>query len=174
MQPVKQRSKKHFLIKSPARHRVLNAFSSHKMTTNEINTSNVKLIYETVSVSSFLVFPEDMNYAGTLFGGKILAEMDRAALKSARRVLYSTGCDGAVTVSFDKVDFKKPAYLGDIIELTATVIRLGRTSIEIHVVVSKEDHNGNIEVICEASIVFVSLKEGKPHPHLCVFAKQLN
>lgn len=144
------------------------------MTTNDTNTTNVKLVYETVSVSSFLVFPEDMNYAGTLFGGKILAEMDRAAVKSARRVLYGTGCDGAVTASFDKVDFKKPAHLGDIIELTATVIRLGRTSIQIHVVVSKEDHNGNIEVICDASIVFVALKGGKPHPHFCAFPKQVN
>lgn len=144
------------------------------MKTNELNTRGIKLVYETVSVSSFLVFPQDMNYAGTLFGGKILAEMDRAALKAARRLLYGTGCDGAVTASFDKVDFRKPAHLGDIIELTATVTRLGRTSIQIHVVVSKEDHFGDIEEICDASIVFVSLKEGKPHPHYCAFAKQLN
>ncbi|MES2689446.1 MAG: hotdog domain-containing protein [Bacteroidota bacterium] len=144
------------------------------MITNDTNANNVKLVLDTVSISSFLVFPQDMNYAGTLFGGKILAEMDRAALKAARRVLYGTDCDGAVTVSFDKVDFKKPAHLGDIIELTARITRFGRTSIQIHVQVSKEDHEGKIETICEASIVFVSVKDGKAHPHYCEFAKQLN
>lgn len=144
------------------------------MATTDSDTKKVKLVYDTVSISSFLVFPEDMNYAGTLFGGKILAEMDRAALKAARRALYGTGCDGAVTVSFDKVDFKKPAHLGDIIELTATITRLGRTSIQIHVLVSKEDHAGTIENICEASIVFVSVKGGKPYPHYCALAKQVN
>lgn len=117
------------------------------------------------TISSFMVFPEDMNYAGSLFGGKVLAEMDMAAAKAARRVLYKTECDGAVTVSLDKVDFIRPAYIGDIIELKATIIRLGKTSIEIHVSVSKEDTRGVIDKICEGTFVFVSLKNGKPFPH---------
>src|SRR5947207_3034178 len=128
----------------------------------EIETHAVKIITDTSTFHSFMVFPEDMNYAGTLFGGKVLAEMDRAALKAARRALYGTGCDGAVTVSLDKVDFKKPAHLGDIIELEANIKRMGRTSIEIYVHVSKENHDGDVETICDATFVFVSLKNGKP------------
>jgi acyl-CoA hydrolase len=132
-----------------------------------LNTTKMKQIVAIETKHSFMVFPEDMNYAGTLFGGKILAEMDLTALKAARRVLYGTDCDGAVTVSLNKVDFKKPAHLGDIIELNATVCKLGRSSIEIYVHVSKENHHGEIETICDANFVFVSLKEGLPYPHRC-------
>jgi acyl-CoA hydrolase len=128
-------------------------------------TTTRKEVQYPLTYDSFIVFPEDMNYAGTLFGGKILAEMDKAAEKAARRILYQTECDGAVTVSLDKVDFISPAFIGDIIELIATIKRLGRTSIEIHVHVSKEDIKGSIEKICEGTFVFVSLKNGKPFPH---------
>ncbi len=130
--------------------------------------NNIKVITEQTTTHSFIVFPEDLNYAGTLFGGKVLAEMDLTAAKAARRILYHTSCNGAVTASLNKVDFKRPALLGDIIELTATITRLGRTSIDIYVHVSKENQLGEIETICEASFVFVSVKDGKPYPHQCL------
>lgn len=117
------------------------------------------------SLHTFTVFPEDLNYTGTLFGGKILAEMDVAAIKPVRRVLYGSDCEGAVTVSLDKVDFINPAHLGDIIELKARIVKLGRTSIDVKVDVSKEDQSGNIATICEAKFTFVSVKNNKSHPH---------
>lgn len=117
------------------------------------------------AVHSFTVFPDDLNYKGSLFGGKILSEIDIAGLKPVRRMLYGTDCDNLVTASFDRVDFLKPAKLGDIVELTATIYKLGRTSIHVSVHVTKEDEFGNIEKICDARLVFVSLKDEKPHPH---------
>src|SRR5580700_3657625 len=117
------------------------------------------------AVHSFTVFPDDLNYKGSLFGGKILAEIDLAALKAVRRMLYNSDCDTAVTASIDRVDFLKPAKLGDIVELTATIYKLGRTSVSVFVHVTKEDEYGIIEKICDARLVFVSLKEDKPHPH---------
>lgn len=117
------------------------------------------------AIHSFTVFPEDLNYKGSLFGGKILAEIDIAGLKPVRRMLYNTDCDNLVTARFDRVDFLKPAKLGDIVELTATIFKLGRTSINVSVHVTKEDECGTIEKICDAQLVFVSLKDGKPHPH---------
>ena len=119
----------------------------------------------TTATHSFTVFPEDMNYAGALFGGKILAEIDIAAIKAVRRMLYYTDCDAAVTASIDRVDFLNPANLGDIIELTARIYKLGKTSVGVFVHVTREDHRGQIDTICDASLVFVTLKEGKPHPH---------
>ena len=80
-------------------------------------------------------------------------------------MLYNTDCDNLVTARFDRVDFLKPAKLGDIVEMTATISKLGRTSINVSVHVTKEDEFGNIEKICDAQLVFVSLKDGKPHPH---------
>lgn len=114
---------------------------------------------------SFTVFPEHMNYQGALFGGKILSEMDIAAIKPIRRMLYLTDCDTAVTASVDKVNFIKPATLGDIIDITATIVKLGITSIHIFINVTKEDKYGVIDKICQAEFVFVSLKNGRPYPH---------
>lgn len=133
-----------------------------------MQTPVLRTAKESETAHSFMVFPEDLNYAGTLFGGKMLAEMDRAALKASRRLLYSTACDGAVTVSLDKVDFVSPAHLGDIIELRARIVALGRTSIHILVHVTREDHSGKIETICNANFVFVSMKDGKPFAHGCL------
>jgi acyl-CoA hydrolase len=119
----------------------------------------------TTATHSFTVFPDHMNYAGALFGGKILAEIDIAAIKTVRRMLYYTDCDAAVTASIDRVNFLKPADLGDIIEMTATIYKLGRTSINVFVHVTKENQQGGIETICDASLVFVSLRNGVPYPH---------
>jgi acyl-CoA hydrolase len=135
----------------------------------ETTTTTLRSSTNKATMHSFMVFPEDLNYAGTLFGGKVLAEMDRAAAKAARRLLYGTPCDGSVTVSLDKVDFQSPAHLGDFIELTATVKKLGRTSMDIHVYVSKEDATGAVSKICEGTFVFVALKDGIPFPHNCFF-----
>ena len=128
---------------------------------------NVQLldISKTTANHSFTVFPEHLNYQGALFGGKILCEIDIAAIKPIRRMLYLTDCETAVTASIDKVDFLKPAQLGDIIELKATIYKLGQTSIHVSVNVTKEDRFGNIETICNAKLVFVSIKDGKPHKH---------
>jgi acyl-CoA hydrolase len=148
----------------------LTIYDKHITTNVNNEISNLKIIPAFETKHSFMVFPEDMNYAGTLFGGKVLAEMDLTALKAARRILYGTACNGAVTASLNKVDFKRPAHLGDIIELNAHICKLGRTSIEIYVHVSKENHLGEVEEICSATFVFVSLNEGVPHPHNCMLA----
>jgi len=126
-----------------------------------------------VTEHSFMVFPEDLNYTGTLFGGKVLAEMDLAAAKACRRLLYKTECDGAVTASLERVDFKAPAHLGDIIELKAQLVGLGKTSLKIQVRVFKETQLGDVSMICEAQFTFVALKKGKPHPHHCFIIQQI-
>jgi acyl-CoA hydrolase len=129
----------------------------------EAFVDKVKIIRELKVYHSFTVFPDGLNYFGTLFGGKVLAEMDIAAGKAVRRLLYNTGCDGAATVSVDKVDFKRPAYLGDIIELEAEIVSLGNTSVKIRVTVTKEDSTGEVNQICEACFTFVALKDKKPY-----------
>jgi len=131
----------------------------------ELETQKKRKLIVLQATHSFTVFPEDLNYKGSLFGGKILAEMDIAGLKPIRRVLYLTECDNLVTARINRVDFLKPAKLGDMIELTTTIIKLGTTSITVFVNVTKEDEMGRVEKICDASLVYVSLKDGRPHPH---------
>lgn len=60
------------------------------MMTSEIKTPNIKIVNQIEAIHSFIVFPEDLNYVGSLFGGKVLAEMDLTAAKAARRLLYGT------------------------------------------------------------------------------------
>jgi acyl-CoA hydrolase len=120
---------------------------------------------------SFTVFPQDLNYADTLFGGKVMAEMDVAGVKVVRRALYDTECDGAVTASVDKIDFKKPAFLGDLITMKAEIKGLGRSSIQIKISVTRESQSGEVEEICAANFTFVSMKNKKSHHHNLSFEK---
>jgi acyl-CoA hydrolase len=119
------------------------------------------------STSSFFVFSKDLNYGETLFGGKLLAEMDCEAAKVAKSVIYGTDADGVVTASFDRVDFKAPARKGDLVVMEADVTSLGRTSIKISVEVwvKKGPDRSDWTHICSAAATFVALKEGRPHPH---------
>jgi acyl-CoA hydrolase len=117
------------------------------------------------AVHSFTVFPQDLNYADTLFGGKVMAEMDIAGVKVVRRALYGTGADGAVTACVDRIDFKKPAFLGDLITMIAEIKTLGKSSIQTKISVSRESTMGVIEDICAANFTFVAMKNKKSFPH---------
>lgn len=123
------------------------------------------------AVHSFTVFPQDLNYADTLFGGKVMAEMDIAGVKVVRRALYGTGAEGAVTASVDRIDFKKPAFLGDLITMVAEIKTLGKSSIQIKISVSRESQIGFIEDICAANFTFVAMKDKKSYPHGLSFEK---
>jgi acyl-CoA hydrolase len=123
------------------------------------------------AVHSFTVFPQDLNYADTLFGGKVMAEMDIAGVKVVRRALYGTGAEGSVTASVDRIDFKKPAFLGDLITMIAEIKTLGKSSLQIKISVSRESQQGFIEDICAANFTFVAMKDKRPFPHGLSFDK---
>lgn len=120
---------------------------------------------------SFSVFPHDLNYAGSLFGGKVMSEMDISGVKVVRRALYDTGADGCVTASVDKIDFKKPAHVGDIISMVSEIKALGKSSIQVRITVSRESLTGIVEEICSANFTFVAMKDGKPFKHNLNFDK---
>lgn len=119
------------------------------------------------STSSFFVFSKDLNYGETLFGGKLLSEIDCEAAKVARSLIYDTDADGVVTASFDRVDFKSPAKRGDLVVMEADIESLGRTSckIQIGVWIKRGPDKKDWTLICNAQTTFVCMKNGKPHPH---------
>lgn len=121
--------------------------------------------------NSFLVFPQDNNNLNTLFGGKLLAEMDLDTAILVRRLLSKTDCDGAVTVKVGEVVFEVPAHTGDLVTIICELIRLGRTSMDIRVIAEKEDFKGNSAQMCTAIFTFVAMKDGKPYPHYLTFDK---
>lgn len=75
------------------------------------------------------VFPDSTNHYDTLFGGTAMYLMDEVAFITATRFSRQK----MVTVSSDKIDFKKPIAAGTIIELVGKVSYLGNTSLKVRV-----------------------------------------
>ncbi|HET7585281.1 MAG TPA: acyl-CoA thioesterase [Gemmatimonadaceae bacterium] len=84
---------------------------------------------------SELMMPQHANILGHVFGGVILSMMDRAAAVAAIRHARRT----CVTVSVDRVDFREPIHLGDLVVMKASVNFVGRTSMEVGVRVEAEN-----------------------------------
>ncbi len=74
-----------------------------------------------------MVFPEQSNHYGTLFGGTALSLMGKAAFVAASRRARRA----VVMASSEKVDFHMPVQVGQIVELHAQVVRMGRTSMTV-------------------------------------------
>ena len=79
--------------------------------------------------------PQHANNLGHVFGGVVLAMMDRAAAVAAIRHARNT----CVTASIDRVDFREPIHVGDLVVMRASVNYVGRTSMEVGVRVEAED-----------------------------------
>ena len=71
------------------------------------------------------IVPNQTNNHGTMFGGEVMALMDRAAGIAALRFCRKP----VVTASSERIDFRTPIQAGEIIEAIARVIYVGRTSL---------------------------------------------
>ncbi len=102
-----------------------------------------------------LMTPQDTNLFGNVFGGVILAAVDRIAYVCATR---HAGCP-SVTVSMDQVDFRSPIDIGEIVTLVAEVSTVGRTSVEVCVQVWAESvtqsHERRLTNQCYVTMVAV-------------------
>jgi acyl-CoA hydrolase len=81
------------------------------------------------------MLPQHSNNLGLVFGGVILAMMDTASAVCAIRHARTT----CVTASVDRVDFREPVHLGDLVIMKCSVNYVGRTSMEVGVRVESED-----------------------------------
>ena len=118
---------------------------------------------ETTETSMFqLVFPTDTNHLGNLFGGTLVAWMDKAAAYTAIRRAKST----VVTAHIDSIDFKVPIKHADIVEVTARVEEVGRTSMQIRVDAHRENPlEGYRELATVGYFKMVALdSDGRPKP----------
>ncbi|TCM65805.1 uncharacterized protein (TIGR00369 family) [Acinetobacter calcoaceticus] len=84
---------------------------------------------------SVLMTPEMANFSGNVHGGTILKLLDQVAYACASR--YS-GCY-VVTLSVDKVTFKEPIHVGELVTFLASVNHVGRTSMEIGIRVEAQN-----------------------------------
>ena len=81
------------------------------------------------------MMPQDANNLGHIFGGVILSMMDKTAAIAAFRHSRAS----VVTASIDRVDFREPIHLGDLVVMKASVNYAGRTSMEVGVRVEAEE-----------------------------------
>jgi acyl-CoA hydrolase len=109
-----------------------------------------------------LVFPEDANVLGTLFGGKAVAMMDEVGAIIAMRACRKA----VVTASIDRIDFKEPIRIGEFVEVVARIVKVGRTSLTAQVELwAEEPASGKRRLSTTGSFVFVAVDEhGKPTP----------
>lgn len=104
------------------------------------------------------VFPNTTNHYDTLFGGTAMQFMDEVAFITATR--YSR--QKMVTVSSDRIDFKKPIPHGTIIELVGKVTYLGTTSLKVRVDIFVEEmYSTQKDKAVTGEFTFVAIDENK-------------
>ena len=106
-----------------------------------------------------LVFPEHANPGGNAFGGFVLGLMDKvgsyAAIRRSRK--------RCVTVRVGEVVFEVPIKVGDLLEVVAKVVRVGRTSLTVEVEVYRENLREAKILATRGNLTYVAVdSEGRP------------
>jgi acyl-CoA thioesterase YciA len=106
------------------------------------------------------MMPRDTNAYGTVFGGVILSYIDVAGGVEAVR---HTKHERFVTVAMQEVRFHEPVFIGDLVSFYAETIRIGNTSITVHVEVEAErfGNKGERVKVTEADVTFVAINEAR-------------
>jgi len=106
-----------------------------------------------------MAMPADTNAAGDIFGGWLMSQVDIAGSIIARR--HTQG--RTVTVAVDSFQFKKPVFVGDLVSCYATITRIGKTSLTVHVKAFAERQGKTHEHIqvTEADLTYVAVDENR-------------
>ena len=110
-----------------------------------------------------MMMPRDTNAHGTIFGGVLLSYIDQAGAVEARKHTPHK----FVTVAIERVEFKQPVYVGDVLSFNTELVKVGRTSMTIRVFVEAERFTDPTTLIpvTEATLVYVAVNDfGRPVP----------
>ena len=109
-----------------------------------------------------IVLPEDTNPRGTIFGGRVLALIDKCAAVAAMR--HTRG--PVLTVSVDSVDFHNSVRMGEVLVLEGWINAVFRSSMEVEVEVRSEElTTGNRRLTTRAFVTMVAVdSDGRPLP----------
>ncbi len=117
-------------------------------------------VTESQTTMTELMMPSMANNRGNVFGGVILSLVDKVAAVSAIR--HAGG--PCVTVSVDRIDFREPIHLGELVIAKASVNFVGKTSMEVGVRVEAEHvPSGKRRHTNSCYLTFVAIDEsGRP------------
>lgn len=111
---------------------------------------------ESRTITTDMVMPSETNHLNHLFGGELLARMDRAAYITARR--HSRRI--AVTASVNHVAFNTAIPVGSVVTIEAQISRTFKTSMEVFIDVYIEDRISGIRTKAnEAIYTFVAVDD---------------
>jgi acyl-CoA thioesterase YciA len=109
-----------------------------------------------------LAMPADTNQNGDIFGGWLLSQMDLAGSIYA----YKTTQSRNVTVAIEAMTFRKPVYVGDVVSVYATTVRVGRTSITVHVAAWVQRRNElELILVTDGNYTYVAVDDNG-HPQV--------
>jgi acyl-CoA thioesterase YciA len=105
-----------------------------------------------------VMMPRDTNHLGTIFGGVLLSHIDQAGAVGALAEIQRQDWPprALVTVAMNAVEFHEPVFVGDVVSFWTRVMRLGTTSITMHVSVEAE-RQGQTLRLTEAEVVYVAI-----------------
>ena len=112
-------------------------------------------------VMRVMPMPADANANGDIFGGWILAQLDLAGAVLPARIARGR----IATVAVNEVLFKQPVSVGDLLSFYAKVVRVGNTSVTVHVEVYAERNPADPQVVrvTEAQVTYVAIdRQGRP------------
>ena len=113
------------------------------------------------------MMPRETNPHGTIFGGVLLSYVDQAGAVGAEHEIRSQGWPvlPLVTVGMNSVEFHEPVYVGDVVSFWTKLVRVGRTSITMHVLVETVRDDRPVTLTeAEVSFVTVDRTDGKRRP----------
>src|SRR6202041_2876466 len=109
-----------------------------------------------------LAMPADTNQNGDIFGGWLLSQMDIAGGIFASK----TAKVRTVTVAIDAINSRKPVFVGDLVSVHANLVRVGKTSITVHleawVVRRREAHS---ILVTDGNFTYVAIDD-QGHPQV--------
>jgi acyl-CoA thioesterase YciA len=107
-----------------------------------------------------VAMPADTNANGDIFGGWLLSQMDLGGGMFAAKVARTR----TVTVAIEAMNFRKAVYVGDVVSVHAELVRLGRTSLTLHIEawVLRRNESSPI-LVTDGNFTFVSIDDhGRP------------
>jgi acyl-CoA thioesterase YciA len=110
-----------------------------------------------------VAMPSDANYAGDIFGGWLMGQVDIAgSLPALHRAKGRVA-----TVAVNSFVFKQPIFVGDLVSFYARIVRIGTTSItvDVEVYVQRDPENPTCLKVTEAQLTYVAVGDDRrPRP----------